>query len=153
MADQEDDIDFVSLHNVLYYIYTGTVNLHIRQAEQENEISYPDGYPDEPDPYCLYRNADKFLLLSLKERCYAHLKHGVTPENVAERLFHKECEHHEELQKLYLEYVYANYDKVKVTEGWRSVLCGDFEELPLSAIKYRSRLFYDISQKLVGASK
>ena len=149
MTDPEDDVDYVTLHNVLYYIYTGTVNLHIRPAEQQNfDISHPDGYPEEPDPYCLYRNADKFLLPFLKDRCYAHLKHSVTPENVAERLFHQECEQHEELRILYLEYLLANYNKVKATEGWRTVLCGDLDELPLSVIKYRNRLFFEISQEL-----
>lgn len=152
MADLEDDLDFVTLHNILYYIYTGTVNLHLRH-QQEDDISFPEGYPDEPDPYALYRNANKFLLTSLKERCYTHLKHGVTPENVAERLFHKECQHHEELRTLYLEYLVANYDKVKVTEGWKRAVCNDDEEVTLSVIKYRNRLFYDISQKVVGDTK
>jgi hypothetical protein len=149
MTDLEDDIDFVTLHNILYYIYTGTINLHLRHKEQDN-TPLPEYYPEEPDPYCLHRNANKFLLSSLKERCYAHLKHGVTPENVSERLFHKECELHEELKSLYLEYVFANYDKVKVTEGCKRAICNDDEEVTLSLIKYRSRLFYEISQKVVG---
>lgn len=132
MADPEDDIDFVTLHNILYYIYTGTANLHIRH--EDDGISFPEGYPAEPDPYRLYRNADRFLLPSLKERCYTHLKHGVTPESVSERLFHKECEHYEELRSLYVEYIIANYDKVKGTVGWKQAVChdDDDEEFSLS---------------------
>src|SRR5436190_1339993 len=115
-------MDFVTLHNILYYIYTGIVNLHLPQEHQEDS-PFPEGYPDQADAYCLFRNADKFLLPSLKERCYYHLKNGITPELAVERLFHKECAHHEDLKTLYLKYVIANYDKVKRTESWKKLLC------------------------------
>lgn len=149
MTDPEDDIDFVTLHNVLYYLYTGTVNLHARQ--ESNNISFPEGYPEEPDPFLLYRNADKFLLPALKKRCYDQLKNCITAQNVAERLFHKECEHHEELRALYLEYVFANYDKVKSTDGWKQVFYSDFEDVPISVTRYRFYILHKISQKVVGA--
>jgi hypothetical protein len=150
MADPEDDIDFVTLHNILYYLYTGTVNLRVTPNLDDNSI--PEDFPDEPDPFLLYRNADKFLLFALKKRCYEHLKYGVTPENVAERLFHEECENHDELKTLYLEYVFTNYDKVKATDGWKRVFCNDAEDVPVSVINYRSRLMYEISQKMVVTS-
>jgi BTB/POZ domain len=148
MDDPEDDITFVTFHNILYYIYTGTVNLHLRPKEQEYD-DFPDGYPDEADPYSLYRSADRFLLPSLKERCYTHLIRGITPENAGKRLFHKECEYYEDLKTLYLDYVIANYDKVKVTEGWKEAILNEDGASP-SVINYRNRLFYEISQKVLG---
>jgi hypothetical protein len=149
MTDPEDDIDFVTLHNILYYIYTGTVNLHVPQIYQDDYL-FPEGYPSAADPYLLFRNADKFLLPSLKNRCYNYLKNVVTPEIVAERLFHKDCAHHGDLKTFYLEYVIANYDKVKSTEGWKKAVCSE-DENSLSVMKYRTSLLYEISQKVVGS--
>jgi hypothetical protein len=141
-----DDIDFATLHNILYFIYIGCVNLPFPQEEAEDD-PLPEGYPDEPDPYRLFRNANKFLLPSLKERCYFHLKYGVTPKNVTERLFHPECEYHEELKELYFDYLIANYDVVKETEEWERVICNE-EDVSPSVARYRARLLLDISKKL-----
>src|SRR5271156_4878196 len=113
MTDPEDDIDFATLHNVLYFLYTGTVNLHVPLRDQIDEYHFPEGFPEPPDPYCLYRNSDKFLLDTLKQRCYMHLNHGVNHENVSERLFHKDTQHHKELQDLYRDYIIEHYDAVK----------------------------------------
>src|SRR5271154_6608178 len=89
-TDPKDDIDFVTLHNILYFIYIGCVNLPFPQEEADSE-PLPDGYPNEADPFRLFRAADRFLLPTLKERCFLHLKHGVTTKNVVERLFHPDC--------------------------------------------------------------
>ena len=148
MDDPEDDIDFVTLHNILYYIYTGSVNLHVKR-EGDEDYEFPEGYPDEPDLYCLFRNADKFLLTSLKDICHLHLTEGVTHENVAERLFHGDCEHHEDLKERYMEYLLANYDKVKETDGWERVL--NDEDVSASVVKYRMSLLFEISKKLKKA--
>ena len=77
MDDPEDDIDFVTLHNILYYIYSGSINMHIKR-EGDQDYEFPEGYPEESDPFCVFRNADKFLLTSLKELSYRHLIHGAT---------------------------------------------------------------------------
>jgi hypothetical protein len=148
MDDPDEGIDFATLHNILYYIYTGTVNLHVR-SKKDVKIPVPEGYPEEPDPYRLYRNADKFLLPSLKGHCYKYLKYGLTPENVADRLFHEECEHHEALQTLYLEYAIANFGKVKITEGWEAAVCNE-NEASVSVIRYRLQRLYTISQKFIS---
>ena len=146
MEDPEDGIDFVTLHNILYYIYTGCVNLHLHQ-EGPHDYEFPEGYPSEPDPYLLFRNADKFLLLELKDICSRHLEHGVTTENVSERLFHGDCEHHENLKTVYLEYLIKNYDNVKLTEGWKRVFDNEDDVLP-SVVSYRMGLLFEISQRL-----
>jgi hypothetical protein len=146
MDDREDDIDFVTLHNILYFIYIGCVNLPLPREDQINE-PFPEGYPEEPDPFCLFRNADKFLLPSLKERCLFNLEHGVTPENVAERLFHPDCQYHGDLKGFYLDYLIANYDVVKDTDGWERAVCGNDDD-SASTLRYRARLILEISRKL-----
>lgn len=151
LDDPADDIDFVTLHNILYFIYIGCINLPFPHEESDDD-PLPEGYPDEPDPYRLFRNADKFLLPSLKERCYFHLEHGITHKNVAERLFHPDCEHHEDLKELYFDYLVANFDEVKETEEWERVVCND-EDVSPSFARYRARLLFDISKKLSTSRK
>ena len=147
MDHEDDDIDFVTLHNILYYIYTGCVNLNLQQGTPTEEYyPRPDGYPDPADPYCLYRSADKFLLAPLKEKCFEYLKHSMTPENIAERLFDGECEHYEPLKTLYLGYLLENYDIVKWTEGWERAVCD--EDISPCVGRYRQRLLFDISKRL-----
>jgi hypothetical protein len=149
LDDLEDDIDFTTLHNILYYIYIGCVNLPNPWDDGSENRKFPEGFPDEPDPYRLYRNADKFLLPSLKTRCYLNLTLNITPENVAERLFHRECQHYEELKNAYLEYLLDNYDKVKTTEGWEKVICNE-EDVSQTVWRYRTRLLLEISRQLRG---
>lgn len=152
LEELEDDIDFVTLHNILYYIYIGCVNLPNPWADGSEDRSLPEGFPDEPDPYRLYRNADKFLLPSLKSRCYVNLTLNVTPENVSERLFHKDCQHYAELKNVYLEYLLDNYDKVKNTDGWERVICIE-EDVSPAVWQYRTRLLLEISRQLRGRTK
>src|SRR5271154_5538462 len=48
LDEEVDDIDFVTLHNILYYIYTGCVNLHYKSKDLEFP-RVPEGYPAKPD--------------------------------------------------------------------------------------------------------
>jgi hypothetical protein len=146
LDDPADDMDFVMLHNILYFIYIGCVNLPLPKEDQP-EVPFPDGYPEEADPFRLYKNADKFLLPTLKERCLYNLEHGVTVDNVAERLFHPDCEYHEDLREFYFNYIVSNYDAVKDTDGWECAVYGS-EDIAPSTARYRARLFLDISRKL-----
>jgi hypothetical protein len=141
MEDPEDDIDFVTLHNILYFIYIGCVNLPLPERDDDDK----PGYPAQPDPFLLFRSADKFLLPTLKELCLFNLQHDVTSANVAERLFHPDCEYHDELRDLYLKFLVANYDEVKKTEGWERALC-NLDDVSPSTVKYRARVLFDISQ-------
>jgi hypothetical protein len=141
----EDDIDFVTLHNILYYIYIGCVNLPFSPHESDTE-PLPDGYPDEADPFLLFRAADKFLLPSLQEQCYFDLQHGVTVQNVADMLFHPDCEHHTELKQHFMDYIVANFTEVKDTDGWERALCED--DVSPSVSRYRARLLLEITRKL-----
>jgi hypothetical protein len=146
LDDPADDIDFVTLHNILYYIYIGCVNLPFPQDEPDND-PLPEGYPDVPDAFRLFRNADKFLLSDLKERCYLHLKHGITIKNVVERLFHPACGQHSELKDFYFRYLIVNYNEVKKTEEWDCVVRYD-EDVSPSVARYRTDLLLDITKAL-----
>ena len=142
----EDDIDFVTLHNILYFIYIGCVNLPPLSHKEPDTEPLPEGYPEEADPFRLYRAADKFLLPLLKERCYFHLQHGVTVENVAEMLFHPDCEHHPELQQHFMHYITTNFKAVKDTDGWERAVCD--EDVSPAVYRYRARLVLEITRKI-----
>jgi hypothetical protein len=73
--------------------FGGCINLP--QAEADNE-PLPEGYPEEADPIRLFRGADRFLTLSKRS-----LEHGVSTKNVVERLFHSDCEHHQQFRQHY----------------------------------------------------
>jgi hypothetical protein len=143
LDDPADDIDFVTLHNILYFIYIGCVNLPGLKVDKP----LPEGYPEEADPFLLYRNADKFLLPDLKDRCLYSLECSVTVENVAERLFHPGCQYHEDLKAMYLDYLLFHYDAVKDTKGWESAVVNGDVDTP-STVRYRLRLLFDISRKV-----
>lgn len=146
LDNPDDDIDFVALHNILYFIYIGCVNLPL--VIQDFGIDFiPEGFPEEADPFYLLQNADKFLLPELKELCQNNLIYGITSENVAERLFHPACETHEEVRKVCFDYLVKHFEEVKETEGWERAVCGD-EDVSPSTAQYRARLWFNISKML-----
>jgi hypothetical protein len=146
LDDPADNIDFITLHNILYFIYIGCINLRFPGIQRTDPL--PGGYPDEADPFLLYRNADKFLLPKLKYHCYFHLENNLTPDTVPDMLFHAECQHHPELKELFLEYIVANFNDVKDTEGWERAVCQDDDDVSPSVARYKSRLILEISKKL-----
>lgn len=146
MEDPEDDIDFVTLHNILYFIYIGCVNLPLPKRDNHDK-PLPEGYPDEAEPFLLFRNAKKLLLPCLTELCLFNIEHDISATNVAERLFHSDCEYHEELRELYFNYLVANYDKVKETEGWERAIC-TLDDASPSTVSYRARVLFDISKRV-----
>ena len=150
MDDPADDIDLITLHNILYFIYTDCVNLHL--PAELFSYNLPEGYPSPPDPFALYRNAEKFLMPNLKARCYNHLKIGVATTNVCDRLFQGECEHHEALKQFYLDYLLENYDTVKRTQGWEKVVKNEDDVEP-RVRRYQEDLLYIISLRLTALPK
>jgi hypothetical protein len=151
MDDPEDDIDFVTLHNILYYLYTNCVNLRVGTDEyRPNKTSHPLGYPDPPNAFQLYKNAKKFLLPSLSDYCIKYLKACMTASNVTRHLFRPDCElrQHEELKDVFMEYLLVNYDKVKTTKGWRKVVF-EHEEIDSSVRAFHKELLFEIMERLV----
>lgn len=99
-----DHIDFTTLHNILYYIYTGSVNLILSDCHQDTRSKLPEGFPEKPDPFNLYRNAERFELTGLKDRCYSYLSITTTQQNVVQRLYHFDCCNRIRLITLFLDY-------------------------------------------------
>src|SRR5436309_2764435 len=61
-------VDSTTMHNILYYLYTGCVNLHF-----SDDKNYPVGYPAAADPFLLYRAANMYMLEELENRCCLYL--------------------------------------------------------------------------------
>jgi hypothetical protein len=145
LDDPEDDIDFDTLHNILYFLYTGCVNLHVGGFGRGKTV--PEGYPVEPDPFKLYRHAEKLLLTSLSERCLLYLKTSMSPLNISERLFCGEVEHYDGLREMYLQYLLANYNEVKATKGWSDIITNAADATP-STRHYQEQILLEITKRL-----
>jgi hypothetical protein len=88
LDEEKDDIDIVTLHNIVYYLYTGCVNIKF-PLPYEDDFRYvrPVGFPPPADPYLLYKNARKFLIDGLTHHTFEVLWETLRPENVIDRLF------------------------------------------------------------------
>lgn len=142
-----DDVDFVTMHNILYFLYTGCVNLHHEVSSNLHEHS--TGYPPPADPSALYHAANMSLLEPLEERCYRYLTSTCMPSNICERLFNSRCKVHEKLKNKYFEYIVQNYDEVKMTEEWKDTVLhipnGSLEE-----ISHQLNMLLEISRMTFG---
>ena len=149
--DPANDIDFVTLHNILYFIYIGCVNIPFMMEGRKRPL--PQGYPKEVDPFKLFRLADMFRMPELKEICFLALEMDMTPHNVTKILFHPACASYKELKELCFQYLIANYDNVKETKEWEELVCGDDEDLSPSVATYRARLLFKVSKEVNAPKK
>lgn len=145
LASPDDDIDFVTLHNILYYIYTGCVNLILGKSRRYETL--PEGFPPKPDPFMLHRNAEKFLLTKLKDHCFRYLKGTTTGSNVAERLFHPDCEHHDNLREFFFEYFMSHYKEATKSEAWGDLILQK-QKLSSSVKRYRRSMLLEITRRV-----
>jgi hypothetical protein len=143
----EAEIDFVTLHNVLYYIYTGLANLGSTYSFLD--LGLPRGFPQKADLFGLAQIAQKFRLVELEKDCGNELRSGTTVNNVAGRLLHPVCKDNQELREFYLDYLLKNYDKVKNTEGWEQAVIGEDNESS-DMRRYRTLLVIDITKRIKG---
>ena len=144
-----DDVDYTTMHNILYYLYTGRVNLHLYMNEEEAPI----GYPDAADPFLLYRAANMYMLKDLEDRCVQYLQSTCTPVNVIERLFdNTECAHHDRIRKLYLEYLNDNFERIKKTKEWEEMLL-NMKDCSEELVAYKSRLLLEITSQMSFGAK
>ena len=147
MDDIEDDIDYVTLHNILYYIYTGCANLILGKAHGTKHSIPPEGFPERPDPFDLYRNAERLLLFPLRDHSFKYLRATTTVANVAERLFHRDCEVHDDLREFFLGFFMERYDDVTRTEGWEAVVLNK-NKATNGLRRYQKSLLLDISRRV-----
>jgi hypothetical protein len=149
------DIDYVTLFNILYYIYLGCFNLWPMDTDlwARERYKLPNDFPPEADPLALYKASKTLLLPDLSRRCLEFLKFTVTPKNVAQRLFldDNDLRFHDEVIEIYVDYLFAHYDEVKVTDGWKEALKGNDNEDEIS--KLRWSVMCRITEKLTFATK
>jgi hypothetical protein len=147
------DIDFVTLFNVLYYLSLGCFNLRPPtevQCPRTRLYIIPDDFPPEADPLALYKASKTLLLPDLARRCLAFLKFTLTPENVTQRLFFgNDLQFHDEVVEIYVDYVFAHYDKIKLTAGWKKGLRGHDSEDEMDEIsRFRWSVMCRITERL-----
>lgn len=113
------DFDFVTMHNILYFLYTGCVNLHFGNVKEQDL----PGYPDKADPFSLFCAADFYDIKTLQERCFRFLMDTRTPDNICSRLFNQACKVYQytELREKYITFLLEHYDEVKAKEDWEMV--------------------------------
>lgn len=144
-----DDVDYTTMYNIVYYLYTGRVNLHLYM----NDEDAPNGYPDTANPFLLYRAANMYMLEGLEDRCVQYLQSTCTPENIIERLFDDaECAHHDRIRKLYLEYLNNNFEGIKKTKGWEQMLL-NMKDCSEELVAYKSRLLLEITSQMSFGAK
>jgi hypothetical protein len=149
MDSLADGIDFVNLHNILYFIYFGIVNLIVEDGGPKYK-TLPPNFPSAPNPFDLYRNAEKLLLDSLKDRYFRHLKETTTTNNTAERLFHPDCVFDNDLRRLFMGFAQENFDLVKYTDGWKNAVCMEDDVSP-QLRQYHHSILLEITQHLTVA--
>jgi hypothetical protein len=149
-----DDIDFTTLHNIIYYIYTKSVNLRARGRRllPAHDTTLIPGHPHPADAFDLYHNSKKFLLDPLTDYCFEFLKRSTTHVNVTERLFRSDAElrHHDLLRKMYLDKLIVDYDDIKESDHWREIMCNELE-VSSEAREYHEILLFEISRRLTPA--
>ena len=104
----------ITLHNLLYYMYTGKVNLHIRGGS----VPSYGNCPVVEDQFELYRVATKYGLDQLAARCLHYLRSTLTPMNVCERLFNLWCLDYPALKDSYVEYLVQSFNVVSRRDEW-----------------------------------
>jgi hypothetical protein len=153
----DDDIDFITLHNILYYLHVGCVNLPFpgsRQNLGDNETyKHPEGFPNEVDAFALYKASNKFIISDLTDHCFQFLKLTLTPTNVSERLFHGDSDLrlYDDLVEVYFKFLLDNYDKVKDTDGWNEALRREYGDDDASEFAWS--MLCRVTKSLVVAPK
>jgi hypothetical protein len=139
-----DDIDFVTMHNVLYFLYTGRVNLHFRHVRGH----ILPGYPQKADAFNLFCAADFYCLQTLQDRCFQYLLATMTPNNICSRLFDKRYGLYKELKDKYVTFLLQHYNKVKTKDDWKSLFVDWGEESMIEEGKHRGEVLLDITRRL-----
>lgn len=139
-----DDTDFVTFHNLLYFLYTGYTNLQDQAEKVSWSWKEPDGWPEKADPFDLFRAADMYLVEPLRSRCLRFLIETCTINNISERLFNISIQPFEDLKKAFMEYMVKNFDKVKTTKEWREIIL-QMNESSHEELKYQHGIMLEIT--------
>lgn len=89
------EIEFHTLHNILYYLYTDQITLHSKPGRE------PTIGPRTVDVQSIYEAADQFLLPRLKDKAQKFLDHTCDIQNITARVFGEFSRKHELLNLIY----------------------------------------------------
>jgi len=110
-----------AMHNLLYFLYTGTVNLNPKDRPGP-------GYPPCIDAYSLYSLAHMCMVENLKALCLEYLSKTLTVDNIVEKVF--ECPKHPEVEELYVQFLLMHFNEVKNTDPWEEAVIACNNSIP-----------------------
>lgn len=143
------DFSYSTMHNFLYFCYTGDVNLSGLQKLPTAHAD-GDGYPAWADAYELFVAADYFGAERLRDHCFTVIESTSTPESILDDLSrkgpvlnHVSLKGCRLLRKRLTEYMYINYDTIKETVSWRRFVLGYGERM-----HYVGMIVLELTKKL-----
>ena len=126
---------FTDYHNILYYIYTGSLNLRYPPSTtKDRPISSAGTYsawdtvtaafPRAANVNEIYRLAGMMCLSELQTRAYHYLMSTCSVDNIFDRLFDPYCKvaTHAPVRTVYQQFLARNWDKVRSSGQWANLL-------------------------------
>jgi len=149
-----DNVKFTTMHNIVYYLYTGKVNMHYSANDDGSyfDPSYtftpPEGHPPAADPFELYLAANMFLLEEIEHRTERYLRLTCSVENILSRLGDVRLEPYDALREFYIEFVARSdiLDVVRKQPAFKELVEG-VDEIPEKS-NYRREIIHQLFMKL-----
>jgi hypothetical protein len=126
---------FTDYHNILYYIYTGSLNLRYRPSNSQDRPLSSAGiytgwdtvsaaFPRSANVNEIYRLAGLMGLSELQTRAYHYLMSTCSVDNIFERLFDPYCkaQTHAPVRGVYQQFLASNWEKVRGSGQWVTLL-------------------------------
>jgi hypothetical protein len=126
---------FNDYHNILYYIYTGSLNLryppsNVKDRPLSSAGAYSGwdtvtiGFPRSANVNEIYRLAGLMGLSELQTRAYHYLMSTCSVDNIFERLFDPYCKvaTHAPVRGVYQQFLARNWDAVRSSGQWANLL-------------------------------
>ena len=136
------------MHNLLYFLYTGRVNLHdTRTYIPSNVDESPQNYLGLANALELLRAANMYLIEPLEERCCKYLANTCLVSNICQRLFNYQCKPYGKPVNAHIDFVVRNYGEIKMTDAWENVF-RDIDPSALEELMYRTDILHRISKSI-----
>ena len=127
---------FTDYHNILYYIYTGSLNLRYPPSKDLRPVSSSaatpgvtngyawDAFPRAANANEIYRLAGVMGLTELQTRAYHYLMSTCSADNIFDRLFDPYCKAttHAPVRNVYQQYLARNWDTIRGSGQWAQLL-------------------------------
>jgi len=136
---------FTDYHNILYYIYTGTLNLRFNTQLPYKEGMYNDptgrpissrdsgvgygwevihNFPRQANPNEIYRLSGIMGLSELQTRAYHYLMSTCSVDNIFDRLFDPYCKSatHAPVRGVYRDFLARNWNDIRSSGQWATLL-------------------------------